>query len=669
MLFRTVFILTFVCFFAASVSAEPQLNVQLDRSVLYEGEAFFYQLTVSDTSPLNENITPDTSAWTDFNVQLIGKQALQRGGGSFTMIFNGQTIRDDRTAMTYSTQFNYVLVPKRTGTQTIPLPQVAVNGKTLQPQSFSVGEGERQILADYSIVVQILGAEEQDIVFLSIETNRNRLYPLQPLEVTLVIQIKGLPDRYADSDPLTVPRQPWQPPHLQIPWAEEDPKGFLSNQKLESWLTGFLLRMQRGGFAINDYVGNRDLFSFSAAPLLFSNTPQKVQRPDAQGNETIYWEYRFTRTLIPQEFGNHSFGPVTLKGTLPIIDANAPDRISWKKIYAIAKPVAVAVADVPQANRPADYIGAFGSFRWEANLAPKQARVGDPLTLTLRLLGEGSTMNVRPIDLSANSDVTGNFRIHMPPTEEFDEQSCTLTYTIRPLAAGSIEFPPIPISVFDVHAEKFVPLRSFPIPLDIAESEVVESATLFGNIPNDADEEPSAEEGLFANATVLLDMLRSITWIQWIIAISLLAWGYAMITLTLFLVRSRRLNPQQRRRRGALNRAKSRLASISSVLRMEDSANLVEISGELQGVFFGYIADKTDGIEQGMTTDEACQQLVENQVPEALVEAVRALLESLDAVKYGKMDVPALDERTTAAGTLVQQLDNNKAFSPYNFPP
>ena len=668
MLVRTVFTLVFGCFFAASISAEPQLAVQLDRSTLYEGETFFYQLVVSDTSPLNENITPDTSAWTDFSVQLVGKQAQQRGGSSFTMIFNGQTIRDNRSAVTYSMQFNYVLIPKRTGTLTIPLPQVAVNGTTLQPQSFSVGEGERQILANYSIAVQVLGAEAQDIVFLTIETNRNRLYPLQPLEVTLVIQIKGLPDRYAGTDPLTVPRQPWQPPQLQIPWAEENPKGFQSNQKLESWLTGFLMRTQRGGFAINDYVGNRDLFSFSTTPLLFSNTPQKIQRPDALGNETTYWEYRFTRTLIPQEFGNHSFGPVTLKGTLPLVDANAPDRVSWQKIYVLAKPVAVAVVDVPQANRPADYIGAFGSFRWEANLTPKQGRVGDPLTLTLRLSGEGSTTNVRPIDLSANPDVADNFRIHMPPTEEIDDRSCTFTYTIRPLTSGDIEFPSIFISVFDVHTERFVPLRSLPIPLDIAESEVLESATLFGNVPSDAGESPPAEEELLAYTTVLLEMFRSITFVQWAITIALLAGGYAAIALTLFLLRCRRLNPKQQRQRGALNQAKSRLASISSMLRMGDSAHLVDISGELQGVFFGYIADKTDSIEQGMTTDEACQQLLESQVPESLVGAIRAVLESLDAVKYGGMDIPALDELTTNAGTLVRQLDNFNVSKMYGFP-
>lgn len=656
---KNVFTPIFICCLSFTSSAEPQLAVQLDRSAIYEGESFHYQLIVSDTSPINANVTPDTSTWTDFDAALLGKQSLQQGGGFFSMTINGQTVRNDRTALTYQTRFNYVLIPKRTGSLTIPLPKVTMDGKALLPQSFSVDEGSRQMLTDYSVAVQVLGAEEQDIVFMSIETSRNRLYPLQPLDVTLVIQIKGLPDRYAGSDPLTVPRQPWQPPQLQIPWAEGDLKGFLSPQTLETWLTGFLVKTQRGGFAINNYTGGRDVFSmsFASVPLQFSSTPRRMKRFDALGNETTYWEYRFTRTLLPQEFGHYSFGPVTLKGALPVVDPNVPDGVVWKKLYALAKPVTVTVTDVPQENRPADYIGAFGVLRWDVNLTPQKAKVGDPLTLTLCLSGEGSMANVRPLDLSVNPDVAANFRVHMPPTEEVNERSCIFTYTIRPQRSGEMVFPPISVSVFDVSTERFVSLQSLPIPLEIADSETVQSATLFGNVPSDAGKVQIAEGGLFANKTALSETLPPITFSQWAAVVSLLAGGYAMIAVGVLLLRCQWANPKQQRRRGALNRAKSRLSGISSVLRKKDTANLVDLSNELQGVFFGYIADKRDSTDQGMTTSDACQKLSENRVPETLVSAIRTVLESLDAVKYGGMDVRSLDELTHTAAVLLQQLD------------
>ena len=644
--------------------------MQLDRSAIYEGETFHYQLMLSDSSPLDDALIPDISSWTDFDVHSFTKQPVQMSGSSFSVtIINGRTVRDNRSA-TYSTQFNYVLTPKRAGTLAIPLPKVTVNGLTLSPQTFAVAEGERQLLADYSVAVQVIEPEEQDIVFLSMEVNRDRLYPLQPLEITLVIHIKGLLDRYAAVNPLTLLAQP---PQLQIPWAERNVKGFLPSQPLENWLTNLVVRPpQQRGFAINDYATsgmgfdtrvNRLSLLFSMDDLLqrvpyqFSGSPRQIQRPDAQGNETTYWEYRFSRTFIPQEFGNYSFGPVTLKGALPvIIQANAPDGLTAKRIYAVAKPITVAVVDVPQANCPVDYIGAFGAFRWDATLTPQQARVGDPMTLTLRLLGQGSMANVRPLDLSSHPDVSTNFRVHMPPTEEMSEQSCTFTYTIRPLNPGTIEFPSIPVSVFDVNMERFVSLSSLPIPLNIANAESIQSPTLFGSVPDGNVQ--LLEGGLFANKTTLSQTFPPITFAQWALTVSCLTAGYAAMALGVLLWRCQWTNPKRQRQRGALSRAKSRLATLSSALR--GGKNLIEISSELSGVFFGYIADRWDKAEQGMTTNDACQHLRDNRVPESLIGAIKAALESLDAVKYGGMDMRSLDELAGTALTLLQQLDRER---------
>ena len=619
MSFTNVFPLGVLCCLPLTALAEPQLAVQLDQSVLYEGESFIYKLTLSDTNPLQPNVTPDTSAWTDFDVQLLGRQTGKRGGSVFSMTINGRTVRDDRTAVTYFTQFSYSLTPKRAGSQSIPLPKVTVDGRTLQPQTFSVDEGNRQLSADYSVTVQVLAPEDQDIVFMTIETDRARLYPMQPLELTLIMQVKGLPAPFTRNDPLSVPQQL---PQLHIPWSGEVPKGFQAISQPDN------------------------------------QASRQIQRFDAQGNESTYWEYRFTRTLLPREFGNYSFGPATLKGVLPVVDANAPNGITGRRLYVIAKPVSVAVVDVPHENRPADYIGAFGSFHWDATLTPSQARVGDPMTLMLRLWGEGSMNNVRPLDLSVNPDIAAAFRVHMPPTEDVTDRSCTFTYTIRPLNSGEISFPPIPISVFDVNTEKFVTLKSLPIPLHIADSESVQSATLFGNIADSAGAVQLAEGGLFANKTALSETLPSITFYRWAVVVSILAGGYAATALGVLLLRSQWSNPQHQRRRGALSRAKTRLAKISRTLcKKGDSVNLAEMSSELQGVFFGYIADKMEGTEQGMTTSDACQKLLAHRVPESLVNAIRAVLESLDAVKYGGLDTRSLNELTHTASVLLQQLE------------
>jgi len=193
--------------------------------------------------------------------------------------------------------------------------------------------------------------------------------------------------------------------------------------------------------------------------------------------------------------------------------------------------------------------------------------------------------------------------------------------------------------------------------LEIAEAEAVQSATLFGNVAPSVGDIQLLEGGLFANKTTFSETFPPVTFVQWAAALSLLLGLYVIIAVGVLLLRRQWTNPRQQRQRGALNRAKFRLNAISSALRSKNSVNLVELSSELQGVFFGYIADKRDGTEQGMTTSDACRQLLENQVPESLVSAVRSALESLDAVKYGGMDIRSLDELTTIAGTLLRQLD------------
>lgn len=219
-------------------------------------------------------------------------------------------------------------------------------------------------------------------------------------------------------------------------------------------------------------------------------------------------------------------------------------------------------------------------------------------------------------------------------------------------------FPSISVSVFDVNTERFVSLPSQPISLNIADSESVQSPTLFGGGPGGNVQ--LLEGGLFANKTTFSEMFPPITFVQWAVVISLLVAGYAAIALGVLLLQCQWSNPKQQRRRNALSRAKSRLANISTTLRGGNAANLVEISSELQGGFFGYIADKLDGAEQGMTTSDACRQLLEHRVPESLVDTIRSALESLDAVKYGGMDIRSLDELTNTTSMLLQQLDRSQ---------
>ncbi|MDR3234846.1 MAG: BatD family protein [Planctomycetaceae bacterium] len=650
--------------------SDVNLTVLLDRSTVYEGETLFYELILSDTKPIDTQLQPDISALTDFTVEALPKQQEQSGGVMQKIVINGKVIKDETSGKEYRVHFCFVLTPKKTGSLVIPLPRIIpAGGNALQPAEFVVRIGETKMQPDGSVPIQVVIPEKQnDDVLLEITANRTKLYPQQPLELTLTVLIKALPGRFGNRNPLELINKP---PVLQVPWMASDaqlPKGLTPVKPMEALLQSWLIQSDRGGFSINGFSGNQsrikgftdDLFAgpfgtnpFKKALYQFSGAPKKIRRYAADGLEYDYWEYRFRRDFLPKETGEYSFGPVTLKGGVPvgttIQTADSPDPVQLKTLFAAAKALHIAVIDVPAANRPADYIGAFGTFRFETDIKPQKAKIGDPITLTLKLTGNGSTLNVKAPDLSlpAIHDV---FRVHTPPTEEHSEQSCIYTYTLRPKQSGKIEFPPLPVSVFDVETEKFVRLESLPITLDITDAETVQSATVYGAISG------STAEQTEANVKKIAD--RAVTVSKYIgIGIGTLLGLYVLGKLTLwtavFIKRSR-----NNRRNSALRRAGQQLSAAERLTASIPAVDKTLQVKALQSVFFGYAADKTDGIAEGMTTSEAAAKLRELHLDETLVTEIQQLLETLDAVQYGGHTAPELNSLIAETKKLLQRIDN-----------
>ncbi|MDR2705628.1 MAG: BatD family protein, partial [Planctomycetaceae bacterium] len=567
--FNYIFLFS-IFLFVVPLHAAPQMLVGVERTTVYEGESILYWITLFDTQPIDDSITPDISAFTDFNVQTLPKQPSNHRSVHINNGFRTETT-------TSRIRFAYVLTPKRSGSLIIPLPKVLVNGRQLVPDSVEVGGlALREIPTGGAIPVAVTPPNDQDIALLKIETNKTRLYPFQPLTITLVVQLKGLPEKI-DSGQTTNPLQVLRdPPKLIIPWANEDaalPKGMIPQQKIVDWLRGLNVRKPQYGFAINDYISSgigfdddffRSPFSFGGmmrrTPLQFAPKPVKIKRPDSNGKETTYWEFRFSRTFIPEEIGRFSFGSVTLKGVFAAEDSTAPQGASPRDVYALTSEVQVEVADVPQDNRPNSYIGAFGTFDWAVDLQPRQAKVGEPMTLTLRLTGQGSTAHVKPPDLSQNPEITANFKVY-PPTEEVNDQSCTFTYTVRPSRAGSLVLPSLSAAFFDVEKEEFVTLQSNPVTAEITETKTTQSAPIFGDRPPTfSGTLERSEKGLFANMTDPSKAVQpSVNFVRWSVTIISLISVYIILVFGVFVWQASHSNPKLRRRRGACKRAKQRL--------------------------------------------------------------------------------------------------------------
>ncbi|GHT10972.1 hypothetical protein FACS1894170_03940 [Planctomycetales bacterium] len=589
-----------------------------------------YHVILSDTQAIDGNLQPSDFAPPDFTVRALPKQQQRSGGMSQTIIINGKVIKDETTDRQYSVRFPFALTPKKAGALVIALPKI--NWKTL-PAS---GEDGVQLSPDGSVTIHVVPPDKQDDVLLDITANRQKLYPMQPLEITLTVQIKELPGRYNDKNPLDLLKEP---PRLRIPWFDNSPplKGLTPAVPLETLLGSYFVKSGRG-FAINDFSGTStslgfddDFFSrpfgmnpFQKVLYQFSDKAKKIKHLDTNGQEKIYWQYQFKRLFMPTATGNYTFGPVSLKGLIPVnskgLANDTADEVTGKVIFAVAKELTVSVVDVPAENRPLDYIGAFGKFRMDVNVEPKKAKIGEPLTMTVTLTGQGSTENIKAPDL-ATTGIQDIFRVHLPPTEEQADNSCTFTYTIRPQKSGQIVFPALSASVFDVDAEQFVRLESVPIPLDVTEAETVQSATVYGDISGSSETEQNRKTVQQIKSTAIKISTYTAIGVGGLFALFVL---WKIIAVLALRIKQRRNN----RRNTALRRAKQQLAAAKSL------TSPMECAKALQSVFFGYIADKTDGIAEGMTTADAVTKLQELHVAGATITAIRQFLEGLDTVQY-----------------------------------
>ncbi|MDR1925100.1 MAG: BatD family protein [Planctomycetaceae bacterium] len=680
-MFRLFFIVVSVLLmFGGVCAADLSMNVAVDRSVIYQGERLAYQIALIDSDPIDNSITPDLSAYNDFEIKTLPKQAANNSGSSIHIVINGKTVRQESSKQSRAI-FTYELTPKRSGELVIPPPNILANGRKITPTSVTVADRSGIANTDGSIPITVKAPDNQDVVSIHIESDRERLYPFQTFTVTLVVQVKALPTEImsADRSPISILREP---PNITVPWANDDnlPKGLQPTKPMNDWLASIRTTRQQRGFSINEYaargIGFGDDFFNSGMPggmnnmmndmmrgrlLHFAPTPKQIVRKDANGKNAVYWEYRFAREFLSSEIADYKFGAAIIKGNFAIEDKTNEEGARAKLIYALAPAININIIDVPTTNRPDSYIGAFGRFDLNVDIQPRKAKRGEPMTLTIKLQGKGSTGNIKPPDLTTIPEITTNFKTHSP-TEEGNNTSCTFTYPIRATKSGQLTFPSIPLTYFDVEKEEFVTLSSGVIPLDIAEVDVVEGAGVnFSNALSGNGDFVRSDKGLFANMSGRSDVVdRSVDYVGWLVSLVSLGVIYAVFLMGHLIWQNKDNNPKKRRRLNAHTRAKQRLTQLTQQ-NNNSQEEIIKHGNELQMIIFGFVADLIGVSEQGMTTKEACEKFAFFCNDVELSAELHKVLEMLDGTKYGGLDLRSLDEQIAAINHILANSNNRQA--------
>ncbi|MDO5552504.1 MAG: BatD family protein [Planctomycetia bacterium] len=604
---------------------------------VYEGESFRFQILLDN---FDNPAQPDISYLeSEFKVQYLGEQ--NRNSTQITIINNHQKRIEER-GVTY----NYLLTPKSHGRIQIVPPEI--------PNATIVSE---------PVNIEVIEPSEQENVFLEMSASTTSAYPMIPFDVTLSVFVKELPGKNAKHDPVKAISVELGPPALEIPWLfDEHLPDNLSAEKIwQDWITGY--RSNYGGFEVNE-IQTEDPFDIGFSffeqrrpATAFLPKGKVVERTLKDGTTGRYWQYDFTRTFVGKTPGEVLFDAARIKGTFAV-PVDHDEKLTTVDIYTISPSLTVQIREVPLQGRPDDYIGAFGTFDWTANLVPRKAHVGEALTLTLSLTGTGSTLNVTQPNLDAFPEISENFKIY-PPTEEIGENSAKFTWSLRPLREGEITFPAIPISYFDAKKEQFVQVSTEPVPLTIEKSDVLElpsPATAVNKTPGGHGTLTRSDSGIYANRTDSRQARdERFTIVQWSRDLLILTALAVFAALVIYLARSARF-ARFCQRNDRLKEARRQYEQGLLLLKDSDAAAIAQAGNALKNAFLLPVCDWYNRPPETLTEADAIKLIQDINLPDTTLQKSEYLdfFHQLEQLRYG-LDRPLLSRLRHEAGPIFER--------------
>ncbi|MFO7536166.1 MAG: BatD family protein [Kiritimatiellia bacterium] len=625
----------------ALFAADPP-SLTLDRNRVYEGDSVMLTLLAPDA---DADTKPDFSELPDARVEFRGSRSENRQNIS---VINGKVRREGFSGI----RFTYEVRPLKAG-------------------PFKGGPIRIRLKnQDYTLAfppLEVLPIPHQDILKIELKSSAPTILPDEPFTVTLRMIVKRLPPPYSDIPPFL----PDAPPQLTLPHLDGAPIEGLDmpdiRQQLQSWLTG----SSRPGIAINQYTESRSPFGMGG---LFSGMDPFADRPASflppnrvvEEDGVSCFEYLIGSTFTGRDIGAYSFGPARLKGRL-ITGVDADRQPLTLELAAVAPEVQVRVVPPPEEGRPDSFFGLTGSnLVADARLNTSVCQVGDPLKLTIQLRGPVSWRNAATPATTIISNLTSRFQVYGSTLQlDKNENGRDITFTLRPLEAGTEEIPPMPFSWFDFPSRSYRTVHTAPIPLKVNPSAELTAAPWL-----DARQEESsaAETASFAKAPAALrqgDCTSAPSLPQ---APFALAAAGPLVFLARLLVQWQRRQQSERKRRQKRRTALSNSLRTLAALRGRPELDTRKTATETLVLLRDFTGDWTGQKTEGLTPFELTGLLREKGLPREWIEEFEDLISRLSRFSYSPdAQVDPLNNCLEGIPPLLAKLfkfDSNKPTPP-----
>ncbi len=398
----------------ASWAASARLDVAIQPNPLMVGETAQFEITSDEAVPKLERLPRIP------NVQWLGGPSIR------------QSIEINNFRRSVKVTAGYAFRAMTPGRLSFPAMAVTVKGRRLMTPPVSCEVKQAQVQAPGSRQMRL-----GDLAFVRVRLGAgssppSRIYVGQ--EVPLEIRVYACEQLFRD---------------LSYPEIEIENASFRDTSAQNRQNSKFLIPRQRREI--------RNGVPFTVIPFVCRITPLSEGKLTGSGSVQVRLVARRRRSsrrpadpFDPFGFFDDPFSPFGRSRLIP-------------RTLTFTVP-AVPVAPLPPAPKEAGiFLGLVGDWRLALRTDAASVRVGEPLTLELRISGTGGLDALRPPKL----DLPG-FRTHEPEVKKNTagtQSSATLTWALVPLEPDAV-LAPLVFSTFDPEKGKYEPCR-FALPVKV----------------------------------------------------------------------------------------------------------------------------------------------------------------------------------------------------------
>jgi BatD DUF11 like domain len=394
-------------------AADVQVSASVDRQELTLEDSVNLSIVVEGTQNASP---PELPSLDSFKVR-------NRGSASSFQIING-----NRSS---SVTYNFILLPRETGTFTIGPATVTIEGKPYQTAPITLVVKEASAIPDAS-----------QEVFAEMVISNKKPYVQEQVTATLRIYHR-----------------------VEI-----------RNLRADIRFQGFREEALKGPVQNTRIVNGIRYRSYEIPTALFPLRPGKVEIP---ANIVEFDQVDRSRGGHPTD----RFDPFG-QGSI----FNNFGRLKHKTLRT--KAITLNIQSLPQKNRPEKFSNLVGDFIISAQLSRTEVEVGDTTTLTVTVAGQG---NIKDLSLPA-PQWGADFKVYEDQSEYRQTTGArtvsgekVYTYALVPLKPGKLQIPAIPLSYFDPTKGDYVSIQAQALPLtvspgkDDSQLKVVESGSSAGS--------------------------------------------------------------------------------------------------------------------------------------------------------------------------------------------